>query len=91
MSILKSETIKSPLKTVHYELPYLLTAPSYKSIKNQFSAKYKKHDMWFNNLNFVTRIQHVNMIEEGTDKFIKHDKTEESRDYVVLKIYLKPE
>ena len=33
----------------------------------------------------------VNMIEEGIDKFIKHDKTEESRDYVVLKVYLKPE
>ena len=90
-NIPKSETIKSTLKTIQYELPYLLSPPSYKSIKNQFAAKYKKHDMWFNNLKFVERIQYVNLIEEGIDKFIKHDKTEESREYIVLKIYLKPE
>ena len=43
--------------------------------------------MWFNNLNFADKIEHVSFLEEGADKIIKHDKSEEEKEYLVVKIY----
>lgn len=72
-------------------LPAFLRTLSYKKIVNIFSAKYKKHEMWFNNLNFADKIEHMCLLEEGADKIIKHDKSEEEKEYIVVKIYLKTE
>lgn len=74
-----------------FEQSICIAVPRYKRIINQFGAKFKKNEIWINKLDFVKRIKHVNLIEEGTDKFIQNDKSEVSKDYVILKIYLTEE
>jgi hypothetical protein len=74
-----------------YVLPTFIQTLSYKKIVNSFSTKYKKHDMWFTKLNFVNKIEHICLLEEGVDNIIKNDKSEQQKDYIIIKVYLKPE
>lgn len=83
--------MSSEIETKSYELPSFIKALSFKKVITQFSGKFKKNDIWFTKLDFVNRIEHVSLLEEGVDKIIKQDKTEESKDYIVIKVYLKPE
>lgn len=71
--------------------PTFLQSLSFKKIVNRFSAKYKKNDIWFTKLDFVNRIEHMCLLEEGSDKVIKNDKSEEEKNYIVIKVYLKLE
>ena len=72
-------------------LPTFLKSLSFKKIVTRFRAKYKKHDIWFTKLDFVNRIEHMCLLEEGSDKVIKQDKSEEEKNYIVIKVYLKLE
>ena len=83
--------MSSEIETKSYELPSFLKTLNYKKIIAQFGAKFKKHDIWFTKLDFINRIQHINLLEEGVDKIIKQDKSEELKDYIIVKIYLKSE
>lgn len=83
--------MSSEIETKSYELPSFLKMLNYKKIITQFCSKFKKYDIWFTKLDFINRIQHINLLEEGVDKFIKQDKSEELKDYIIVKIYLKSE
>ena len=79
------------MSTEEFEPSVCIQIPRYKKIMNKFSAKFKKNEIWFNKLDFVKRILYVNLVEEGTDKFIQQDKSEVSKDYIIVKIYLTEE